>query len=547
MLYVDGVSLFKIKEEIKENLLGKKINRVFKNNEYSLSLHFGKQELLFSCLPNFSICYLNQNKEKPILDISSSIIENLRKHLMNAMLIDIEQLGFDRILVFHFSKINELGEIKKHKLIFECLGKFSNIIFCNEYLQIIDSFKKFYISEKNDRTFFYGEKYTRPKYTNKISPFEIKESEFKTLIENKIALSNHIEGIGKIFEESINFYENSEKFKIYTELLNSKKFKIYFNKNKIKLATVLDISYLEHDELKTFDTFNDMINYYVNYEEVSTSYSLLKNRLIGNLEKKIKKFNRTLLLIEEDIEKSELMKKYKEEADILASVLYLVKKGMTSIKTFDFYNNKDIEILLDMKLNPKENLENLYKKYNKLKRGLENALRRKKEVNEEIDYIESSLLFIENAKTVSELREIEEELIKEKYITPIHSTKKTKLKKEMKYGIYEYKNSLILYGRNNLENDNLTLKIANKNDYWFHAKNLPSSHIIVKTDNLNDELIKLASQIVAKYTKINIGEKLEVDYTQKKYVKKPSGAKPGFVIYSNYNTYLVDKIEIENI
>lgn len=168
MLYIDGISLSKIKEELKKILEGKRINRIFKNNEYTISIHFGKIELLLSCIPALPICYITKSKEQPILDIASSIISNLRKHLMNAMLTDVEQLGFDRILVFHFSRINELGEIKKYKIYFECIGKLSNIIFTDEENKILDTLKKFHISENFDRTLFLGETYTRPKFEKKI-------------------------------------------------------------------------------------------------------------------------------------------------------------------------------------------------------------------------------------------------------------------------------------------------------------------------------------------------------------------------------------------
>lgn len=539
MLYIDGVSLNIVKEELKKELVNKKINRIFKNNEYSISLHFGKTELLFSSMPNLAICYINQNKEKPILDISSSIISNLRKHLMNAMLIDIEQLGFDRILVFHFSKINELGELKKYYIYFECLGKASNFIFCDEEHRVIDSLKKSSISEKNERTLFYGEVYKRPQYEKKLSPFDITEEEFDHFHEKNIKLSSKIEGIGKVFENSLNCTENT--FKEYKNLLNSKNFKIYFKDSKLKLATVLDISYSEHNEIKIFENFNDLINFYVSYESVSTNFSLLKNRLLSSLEKKKKKLMRTLMLIEKDIKDAAVMDSIKEQADILAANLFSVKKGLNFIKAYDFYHNIEIEIELDPFLNPKENLDKLYKKYNKIKRGLENAQRRNKEIKEEINYLESTVLFIENSNQLDELRDIEEELIKQAYISAIHQTKKTKIKKEVKYGQIEFQNALILYGRNNVENDNLILKIANKNDYWFHAKNIPSSHIVVKTDILTDDIIKKAAEITAFYTKLNIGEKLEIDYTQKKFINKPSGAKPGFVTYTNQKTIIVEK------
>lgn len=544
MLYIDGISLHIVKEELKKELINKKINRIFKNNEYSVSLHFGKTELLFSCMPNLAICYINQNKEKPILDIASSLIANLRKHLMNAMLVNIEQLGFDRILVFHFAKINELGEVKKYYIYFECMAKSSNFIFCDDKHRVIDSLKNFFISENTDRTLFNGEKYRRPILDSKILPFDVKEEEFNRLSSENLYLSQYIEGIGRFFENSLKNTKNN--FEEYSKLLNSKKFKIYFEKEKIKVATVLDISYLSYDEIKVFENYNDMINFYINYQAISTNFSILKNRLVSTIDKKIKKLNRTLSLIEKDIENSKTMNIIKEQADILASILYSVEKGMTSVSAYDFYNNVDIEIELNPLLNPKENLDRTYKKYNKIKRSLENALRRKNEVSEEITYLESTLIFITNSANVEVLREIEEELVKQRYLIPQHSTKKTKLKKEIKYGSIAFEDVLILYGRNNVENDILTFKVADKNDYWFHAKNIPSSHIIVKTSKLTDKLIEKASEITAYFTKLNFGDRIEIDYTQRKYVSKPNAAKPGFVIYTTQKTYIAEKKEIKS-
>jgi len=541
MLYIDGISLSKIREELKKSLEGKRINRIFKNNEYTISIHFGKIELLLSCIPSLPICYITKSKEQPILDIASSIISNLRKHLMNAMLTDIEQLGFDRILVFHFSRINELGEIKKYKIYFECIGKLSNVIFTDEENKVLDTLKKFHISENFDRILFLGETYTRPKFEKKILPVDITEKDFNRFLENKISLSSEIEGVGK-------FLNNINSFGEFKNILNSDiKAKIYFKDKKIKLATVLDLDFKDYDEVKEFSSYNEMINFYIEYEHTTTSFMLLKNRLESLLEKKLKKLNKTLFLIKKDIEDSKTMDSIKEEGDILASVLYNVKRGMNSIKAYDFYNNKEVEIELDPLISPNENLDRIYKKYNKVKRGLINAIRREKEVKEEITYVESTLLFIENSTDVISLREIEEELIKLNYIKSLHNKKKTKLKKEVKYGVIEGEDYLILYGRNNLENDNLTFKVSAKDDYWFHVKDIPSSHIILKTSKLTDELIVKSAQVSAYFSKANLGEKVTVDYTLRKNVSKPNGAKPGFVIYVNQKSVVVEKIELEKI
>ena len=541
MLYIDGISLSKIKEELKKSLEGKRINRIFKNNEYTISIHFGKIELLLSCIPSLPICYITKSKEQPILDIASSTISNLRKNLMNAMLTDIEQLGFDRILVFHFSRINELGEIKKYKIYFECIGKLSNIIFTDEENKVLDTLKKFHISENFDRTLFLGETYTRPKFDKKMLPIDITENEFNKILENNSPLSNEIEGIGK-------YLNNIKSFDEFKSVLNSDvKSKIYFKDKKIKIATVLDFDFKDYDEVKEFSSYDEMINFYIDYEHTTTSFMLLKNRLESLLEKKLKKLTKTLSLIKKDIEDSKTMDSIKEEGDILASVLYSVKKGMNSIKAYDFYNNKEIEIELDPLVSPNENLDRIYKRYNKVKRGLTNAIRREKEIKEEITYVESTLLFIENSQDVISLREIEEELVKLNYIKSLYNKKKTKLKKELKYGLIEGEDYLILYGRNNLENDNLTFKVSAKDDYWFHVKDIPSSHVILKTAKLTDELIVKAAQVSAYFSKANLGEKVTVDYTLRKNVSKPNGAKPGFVIYVNQKSVTVEKIELEKI
>lgn len=538
MLYIDGISISKIKEELKKDLLSKRVNRIFKNNEYSVSLHFGKIELLFSCIPTLPICYITKNKEQPILDIASSFISNLRKYLMNSSLVNIEQLGLDRILVFHFSKINELGEIKKYKIYFECLGKLANIIFTDADDRIIDSLKKFHLSETSDRTLFLGEEYKRPKFENKISPFEIQKEEFDEKQKNNKLMD--IEGLGKILVSKLKNYE------IFENILKDEiKPRIYFENSTIKLATVLDLAPVSFDEVKKFETYFDMINFFIDYEYKATSFMLLKNKLKTTLDKKIKKLEKIISMIKKDIEESQNMENIKNQGDILASVLYNVKKGMSNIKAYDFYNNKEIEIELNPLISPKENLDRIYKKYNKTKRGLVNALRREEEIMNEIKYLESTLLFIETASDVVALREIEEELISYKYLKSENIKKKNKLKKPINYGIIEKDNYIILYGRNNIENDNLTFKVSSKSDYWFHVKDIPSSHVIVKTDRLTDEIIREAAQIAAHFSKGLVGDRLSVDYTLRKNVSKPNGAKAGFVIYNNQKTLIIDKIKID--
>ena len=541
MLYIDGISLNKIKDELKNKLVGKKINRIFQQNEHTLSLHFGKIEFILSCLPNLSVCYIADNKEKPLVDISSSFIASLRKYLLNSMMLEIEQLGFDRILVFNFSKINELGELKLYKLYFETFSKGANIILTDKNNKIIESFKRDVIFSNSSRLLFNGANYQRPYYNEKTSPLDLTEKDYIEY-QNKNNLIENVEGIGK---HTANFCTDFDSFKkVITDNMKST---IYFKDKKIVFASVLNLDIsnkIFYDDVKSFEDYNSLINFYINYANVSTSFTLLKNKLLSCVNKKIKKSNKILQMISEDLALENNLENTKQKADILAASLYNLRKGMKKITLYDFYNNCDIEINLDPLKNPKENLEKYYKDYNKSKRIIENAKRRQTEIDNDLKYLSTLELFIFNSKDLESLRNIEEELISVGYLKTYYKTKKTKHKKEPKYGVLEFDNLVIYFGRNNTENDFLTFKLATKNNLWFHAKNIPGSHVILKAEHINEKNIEIAAKVAAFYSKASVGEKIFVDYTLKKYINKPSGSKPGFVTYTNEKSILVKKEEI---
>ena len=538
MFYIDGISVNKIKDELKRDLLGKKINKITKNTETSLSIFFGKLELVFSCNPTFPICYISTSKDG-VLENSTGLAANMRKHLLNAMLTDVEQLGFDRILVFKFSRINELGEIKNYSIIFEIMGKYSNFILVDDENNIIDLLKRFSLEENRLRAMFPGLKYEQPVIDEKKSPLEIKENEFNQFLEEKSILKN-IEGIGKLTVSNI---KNYNEFKNILD--SSIAPKIYLNNKRIVLGTVLNIVPKEkYDDVLEFDSFKEVINYYISTENLSSSFETLKTRLLDNINKKIKKNNKILAILKAEVEEKKDFEKYKEFGDILASVIYSVKRGMTSVKAYDFYNNKEIEIALEPQLSPQENLEKTYKKYNKLKRGMEANKRRNLEINEELDYLNSVRLFIDSSADTNNLKLIQEELIAQGYLK-LQQKKgnRKKVNKEIGYGVIEFENYRILYGRNNIENDNLTFKVAEKNDIWLHSKNIPGSHVIIKASIVTDEMILKGAEVASFFSKSNVGDKISVDYTQKRYINKPKGGKPGFVTYINEKNIVVAKPE----
>ena len=288
-----------------------------------------------------------------------------------------------------------------------------------------------------------------------------------------------------------------------------------------------------------------MVNYYIENENLSASFDTLKNILDAGIQKKIKKNEKIIKVLEkEKVEKSDYSK-YQQYGDIVAASMYSIKKGMSFLVTYDFYNDCMVKIQLDPQLTPQQNLENIYKKYNKLKRGMEANSRRYLEISEELEYLNGIKHFIDNSEDLENLKGIYEELLSQGYLTKKRD-KKQKSKKKVKeigYGIIEKDNYTILYGRNNIENDNLTFKIADKNDLWLHSKNIPGSHVVIKASEITDDIIKEGALVAALYSKANVGDKVSVDYTLKRYINKPKGAKPGFVTYVNEKNITVIKSE----
>lgn len=535
MLYLDGISISKVKNELKNTLQRKRVGKIFQNSALSLSLYFGKTSLFFSCNPSLPICYINEEKEENLVNESSNFLILLRKYLVNSELIDIEQIGFDRILRFKFLKLNELGERKEYYLYFEIMGKHSNLILVDEENKIVSLLKKFTLVENSFRLLFPGAEYQQPIIENKVNPSKITEKDFTNFMNNGLILEN-IEGIGKKTSMSLNSYQDFKNL-----LISSISPKIYFKNNTPVLATVLNLKVNNFDKIIEYSTFSDLVNNYIKLTNVSNSFNLLKNTLVICVEKEINNCKKILKNIEKDIVVMSEFDKYKKIADVLASVLYSIKKGDKEVKAYDFYENKEILIVLDPLLNPQGNLNKIYKKSSKMKRGLEISKERKVIFTQKIIYLESVLGFIEKTFDLEGLKNIEIELIEEKILKLERKKSKHKNKLQSNYGIIIIDNKNVFYGRNNKENDFLTFKFAKKDDIWFHVKDISGSHFIVKKEDfVNDKVfIEKVATYASFYSKASKGEKVVVEYTEKKNLNKPKNSPLGFVTYNTAKTIIV--------
>ena len=542
MLYLDGISLNKIKKEFETELLGKKVGKISQDSELSISLIFGKISLILSCNQSLPIVYLSHDKTDSINE-NFSFVNSLKKYFLNAQLLKIEQLGLDRILCFYFAKMNELGEVKQYKLYFEIMGRHSNIIIVDSKNIILDLLKKFSIEENNLRILLPGADYVQPIIEIKESPLTIKEEEFSKLFIQASELPyKKLEGIGKQLSDNIKSYSDLQN------ILNSEiSPTAYYLDDKLIFASVLkDVIPKEFNNHKKFNSFSELAQYYIENMFLSSAMSNTLSLIKSAVNRRIKKVEKILENIRLDnLEKADFTR-YKEIADILSANMYALTKYSESVELYDFYNNNMILIELDKKATPQKNIDNYYKKYNKLKRGLESNKTRFITVSDELKYLNSVLAFTESSKTIENLKNIVKELRAQGYIKDVDK-KKIKNKKEsskINYGVAEQTEDYsIIYGRNNLENDFVTFKVAEKDNLWFHVKDIPGSHVILRCHkkNITDELISKCAQLAINFSKLNSGDKGVVEYTERRFVTKPNGARPGFVIYTNQKEITLKK------
>ncbi|NLK62619.1 MAG: fibronectin-binding domain-containing protein [Fusobacteria bacterium] len=534
MLYIDGISLNLLREELETELINRKLSKIYQYDIYSISLFFNKINLYLSINPNLPIIYIAEDKEEAP-DIPMTFSLALRKYILNSILKSVKQYDYDRILVLNFEKLDELGVISNYSLIFEIMGKHTNLFLCDSDNKIIDIFKRHSLDENSIRVLFTGATYERPNLTNKISPNNVTIDYFKENIHNEKDIISNIEGFGLVSAKEV--YESYDSYNKFIE--NIKSPTIYYEENKIKIGSFIYLNQFNHLENKKFGSINSLINYYIkstiNSNQFNSLYNILMKIAIDNKNKLIK----IIKLIDKDIERSQNYNEYKVIGDILAANLYSIKTYSTSVTLYNFYTDSDINIPLDNRISLKDNLNNYYKKYNKLKRAIDFNEKRKQEILLDIEYFESIIIFIEQSTNILELKSIEEELSDGKFIKK--GNQKKKKKQNDSYKKYISSDGYDIYvGRNNKENDYLTFKFSDKNDIWLHVKDMPGSHVVIKNNNISQDIpittITEAANVAAYYSKGRENNKVEVDYTFIKYVKKPNGAKPGFTIFTNSKT-----------
>lgn len=574
----DGIVTKAITAELAE-LCGARIDKVFQpnKNEIILGLYLNKMNYALDICIDAQNCRINlttNSKSNP--QVAPNFCMLLRKNLIGLKLKNIITFDLERLVILEFEGFDELDDIISKKLVVELMGKHSNIILLDDTNIIIDSLRHIKEIDENYRDILPHTKYSIPT-SNKCSFLDLKDfDDFKNHLnlsnieDLPVEISNTFNGISKNFICSIiNKFEikelndsNLETIFNYIKNIidNIGTDNLSFEKIKNQQGIIKDYFLVPSTSIEPFSLNFFIDDFYFN-KETSETFRNYRNTLLKLILDALKKYNKRLTNINEKLHECDDMEKYRVYGELITANLYKIpNKNIEEIELENYYdNNNKILIKLDKRYSPSINAKRFFKKYSKLKNALAIVTEQKKETLKELDYIESIVYELEDSSTVDELTAIFEEIsendiFKEK-TSKTNNTKKSKIKKSkltknkevsfnpIKYNIDGY---TILVGRNNNENDYLTLKYANKNDLWFHTKDFHGSHTVLKIDNNlpypNFDILVATAQIAVQHSKAKNSSNVPVDYCEVKFVKKPSGARPGMVIYTNNKTLNVNPI-----
>ena len=473
----------------------------------------------------------------------------LRKYLEGAKLLEIKQLDNDRVVYFEFLTRNELGDKLPLLLSAEIMGRYSNVILINQSTnKIIDTIKHVGMDQNRYRTLLPGATYRQPPTQNKENPFEQDSNTFEELIQkypNREVLADNLlkqyQGISRDnalaladkLHSSNNFVQAFNDFLAMTEdpipTMNGNNFSIF----------------TDNPNGKKFTTLSEMLDVFYHTKANRDRVQQQGGQLLHVIRKNLQRNKKKLKKLSNELKATENADEYRIKGEVLTTYLYQIKRGMTKITLPNFYdNNKEITISLSNQLSPSQNAQKYFKKYQKLKNAVTFVNEQIELTKKEVAYLEEIQTQIELA-TPADLNDIKTELQQEGYIKKKQQKSKhsSRVKINKPESFIASDGTEILVGKNNLQNEKLTLHTAKKTDIWLHAKNIPGSHVIIKSNNPSDETLFEAAMLAAYFSKFRSSANVPIDYVQVKNIRKPNGSKPGFVIYEGQKTLTVTPTE----
>lgn len=552
----DGFMARGITNELAEQLTYGRVSRIHQPFDTELIFTIrakGKNHsLLLSANASFARIHITTKKyENPQSPPMFCML--LRKYVERSIIEKIEQFEMDRIIIFHFRNKDELGDDKQLKLYVEIMGRHSNITLVDHDGTILDSIKHVPPFQNRHRTILPGHTYKLPPAQQKENPFTMDEEQLLKKIDFNAGkmdrqLVTHIAGLSpqlakeivhrahpfvnqtslpKAFFEVIHLCENHS----YTPEMISTESKEYYS--------MIPLTHIEKGKRETFSSLSELLDtFYYNKAErdrvrqqAQDVERFIRNEWRKN-NNKIKKLNRSL-------QRAKRAEDYQKMGELLTAHLHTVSRGDEEVEVVDYYDEdgKTVTIPLDPEKTPAENAQQYFTKYNKAKNTTKHVIAELKKTRMEIDYFNRLIQQIESA-SIEDIEEIREELIDEGYIRK--RTKKRRKSKKPTLEVYESTSGILFYvGKNNRQNDYLTSRFARREDIWLHTKDIPGSHVVIRSGDPDEQTLIEAAIVAAYFSKARQSSSVPVDYTQVRHVRKPRGAKPGYVIYDQQKTLFV--------
>ena len=572
---LDGITMAAICRELNDKILNSRIYKIAQPEEdeilLTLKTQSGQYRLLISAGASLPFLYLTEDN-KPSPAAAPNFCMLLRKHIQNGRITAIRQPSLERILMLDIDHLNEMGDMCQKTLVIEIMGKHSNIIFLDDKGMIIDSIKHISSAVSSVREVLPGRDYFIPNTQDKADPLSTDREEFIRLLTSRPmpaakAVYSTFTGFSPVMAEELLYRSSLDSSVPASEYSEDELLHLYNNFSwliesigagdyspniilkggdpvefaPVRLARYDEGNYTveEHDSISYV-----LQNFYARRNSVTRirqKSSDLRRIVTTLLERNVKKYDLQLKQLKDTGKKD----KYRVYGELLNTYGYNLEPGLKSFEADNYYTGEKITIPLDPTLTASENAKKYFDRYGKLKRTEEALTTMTAETKGEIDHLESIQASLDIALYENDLTEIRDELIQSGYIHKKTGNKK----KELKSKPFHYVNQdgfHIYVGKNNFQNDYITFKFSSGNDWWFHAKQIPGSHVLVKSDGreLTDRTFEEAGALAAYYSKGREQDKVEIDYVRKKEVKKPAGAKPGFVVYyTNYSLVATPSLE----
>ncbi len=537
----DGIFLNKMLQEL--NIL--KTGRINKINEsgdtdfiITIRANYNNYNLLISASSNYSRCHLTEkNYDFPLTPKSFTML--LRKHINGFFIKDITTFSSDRVLIFTLDGFDELAYKKEYFLIAEIMGRYSNIILTDSNYEIIDSLKHDGVGEYN-RTILPHATYVFPE-TNKLNPFDYNLDELTEIINSKKLETpkdymDTFNGVSYSIAEPI--FKNDNHILNFYEALHSNIMPSSF----INFKNKKDFYYIPFDNeiINKYDSLSKLLDDFYYQEDLNAKIKLKTNDLSSFINKEIKKLENKLIKLKKELNNSNELDTYKLYGELLLSCPNLKDKEK-NVKVLNYYTNEEINIPLDIKYTILENSNRYYKKYQKSKNAITFINEQIEKCENEITYFKS-LSFQISISNINDALEIKEELINNKYLFDKENKNKKKLKPKLL--TYDYNGTFISVGKNNVQNDYLTHKLAKPNELWFHVKDAPGSHVVLhKTEDITEDEIRISALIAAYYSTLGDSSSVPVDYTKIKNLKKVPKIKGSFVTMTHQKTIYIDPLK----